>query len=103
MNFSRFFKKMGDLLLFINKKGERKWIFDDNYFRDKNCRKFDRKLSKIGFVTPKIVVNGNKLTKIVTINFFLNKNTAQGACKNIKKSIIFKTKIVENLTKNYQK
>ena len=28
--------------------------------------------------------------------FFLNKNTAQGAYKNIKKSIIFKTKIVEN-------
>ena len=57
-------------------------------FLTKIVQKLDRKLSKIGFVTPKIVVNGNKLTKIVTINFFLNKNTAQGACKNIKKSIV---------------
>ena len=35
---------------------------------NKNCSKLDQKLAKIGFVTPKIVVYCNKLTKIIYKN-----------------------------------
>ena len=36
-------------------------------FETKNHSKFNQKLSKIGFVTPKIVVYCNKLTKILLL------------------------------------
>ena len=38
------------------------------FIKNKNCSKLDRKLSKIGFVTPKIIVYCNKLTKIIYTN-----------------------------------
>ena len=38
--------------------------YSTDRIRTKNCSKLDQKLSKIGFVTPKIVINCSKLTKI---------------------------------------
>ena len=37
------------------------------FIKNKNCSKLDQKSSKIGFVTPKIVVYCNKLTKIILL------------------------------------
>ena len=37
------------------------------FIKNKNCSKLDQKLAKIGFVTPKIVVYCNKLTKIILL------------------------------------
>ena len=68
--------------------------YSTDRIRTKNCKKIDQKLSKIGFVTTKIVINCSKLTKIILLSvktkitknsriFFRNKNTVLCAYKNI--------------------
>ena len=49
-------------------KNQTKFYFNkDILLKNKNCSKLSQKLAKIGFVTPKIVVYCNKLTKIILL------------------------------------
>ena len=48
-------------------KIKQNFILTRTFIKHKNCSKLDQKSSKIGFVTPKIVVYCNKLTKIILL------------------------------------
>ena len=48
-------------------KIKQNFILTRTLIKNKNCSKLDQKLAKMGFVTPKIIVYCNKLTKIILL------------------------------------